>query len=68
MMYFPCLSSKFKEDELKYKFTKIIKDSNMQEILDELIEWNKKYCYEADDEIDNNYLELRQTIQNFLND
>ena len=35
---------------------------------DELIEWNKKYCYEADDEIDNNYLELRQTIQNFLND
>ena len=41
MMYFPCVSSRFKEDELKYKLTKAIKDNNIREMLNELIEWNK---------------------------
>ena len=66
-MYFPCVCSRFKEDELKYKLTKTIKDNNIQEMLNELIEWNKQYCYESDDEINNDYLKLKQAIQNFLN-
>lgn len=63
-MYFQIVSSSFKQDEYYNEVSQIL--DSVKEPLNLLIKWNNEYAVESNSKQDKSYLNLRQTIKEFL--
>jgi hypothetical protein len=70
-MYFPRMSSKFKEDEYKFILKEQLKD--IKNTIDGVVSWNKDYidecnvgCVTDNEEYNKDYLELQRIVNKII--